>query len=102
MRFGGRLPLCLGFALALLSPLTAMGWPATADKSPGLLPQREARGRTLRSSFDPAVCLQFSDQYSYAGGQRFILYGVADAEQHFFVDAGPDRVLRSFYWIQFE
>jgi len=79
-----------------------MAWPPIPDEKPGLLPQREVRGRTLRSSFDPAVCLEFSDRYSYAGGQRFVLYDVADAEQHFFVDAGPDHILRSFYWIQFE
>jgi len=88
----------LGLAFVIVGPRIAAAGPLTPDEKP----QRVASGRTLRSSADPAVCLQFGDRYSYAGGQRFVLYDVADAEQHFFVDAGPDRVLRSFYWIQFE
>jgi hypothetical protein len=98
MRLRIRHLLGLGLAFVIVAPRIAAAGPLTPDEKP----QRVASGRTLRSSADPAVCLQFSDQYSYAGGQRFVLYDVADAEQHFFVDAAPDRVLRSFYWIQFE
>jgi hypothetical protein len=98
MQVNARLFLVLGLALEMLARQIAMAAPLTPDERP----VREVRARTLRSTADPAVCLEFSDRYAYAGGQRFLLYGVADAEQHFFVDAGPDRVLRSFYWIQFE
>jgi hypothetical protein len=31
-----------------------------------------------------------------------VLYGVADTEQHFFVEANADNELTSLYWIQFE
>jgi hypothetical protein len=37
----------------------------------------------------------------YAGTQRFELYGVADAEQHFFVELDGSRIKRML-WIQFE
>lgn len=38
----------------------------------------------------------------YAGGDRFILYGVADCEVHVFVEADSRRRVRRLYWIQFE
>lgn len=38
----------------------------------------------------------------YIGGQKFILYGVADTEQHFFVETDDDDKLTSVYWVQFE
>jgi hypothetical protein len=97
-----RLLLSLGLAFGMLAPWITMALPPTPDERAALVPRREVRGRTIRSSFDPAIRLEFSDRYSYAGGQRFVLYDVADAEQHFFVDAGPDGVLRSFFWVQFE
>ena len=98
MQFNAPPLLILGLALGMLAPRTATARPPTPDEKA----QREVRGRVLRSRADPATCLEFSERYSYAGGQRFVLYDVADAEQHFFVDAASDGVLRSFYWVQFE
>lgn len=41
-------------------------------------------------------------QFTYVGGQRFILGASADAEQHFFVAADSSRTVQRMYWIQLE
>jgi hypothetical protein len=58
------------------------------------------RKRSLRSL--PSVDLSFSSDFRYAGGQRFVLYQIADAEQHFLVDADENKRVRRFFWVQFE
>jgi hypothetical protein len=82
--------------LLLLFPviLTAQ---TTSDK-----PLRTVKGRTLISKETPAVTLKFGKDFKYAGGHQFILYGVARAEQHFFIDAGKDGLVKRMYWVQFE
>jgi hypothetical protein len=40
--------------------------------------------------------------FTYVGGQRFILGGTADAEQHLFVVADSAKVVKRLYWIQVE
>ena len=49
--------------------------------------------------------MRFDPSLRYLGGQRFVLYGVADTEQYFFArideSEDPDR-LTALYWIQFE
>jgi hypothetical protein len=57
---------------------------------------------TLISTADPAASLVFGKSFPYAGGQAIDVLKVAGAEQHFFVDAAPDRSIRRFYWVQFE
>ena len=42
------------------------------------------------------MTIVFDDAYEYAGGQRWDLLGIADAEQHLFVRPG------SLFWVQFE
>jgi hypothetical protein len=64
--------------------------------------QRTVHGNALRSEARPATRLRVADGLAYAGGQRFILYGLADAEQHLFVAAGPDGAARAVLWVQFE
>jgi hypothetical protein len=59
-------------------------------------------GQMLSSPELPGVNLDFAKSLTYAGGQRFNLYGVAIAEQHFFVETGPEGAIRRFYWVQFE
>jgi hypothetical protein len=50
-----------------------------------------------------ALCrVQIAPRYLYVGGQRFILKGVADAEQHFFVAADSARRIHELYWLQIE
>ena len=46
--------------------------------------------------------MTFADQYKYVGGQKFVLYGTANVEQHFFVEEHPDGSTKSLFWIQFE
>lgn len=63
---------------------------------------REVKGRTLRSTHTPAVELDLGKTFKYVGGQKFVLYDVANAEQHFFVDADKDGRIKRMYWVQFE
>jgi homoserine O-acetyltransferase len=65
-------------------------------------PERVVSGRTLVSVTAPAVRIQLPEAFRYVGGQRFVLYDVADAEQHLFVDAGANGLVRRLYWLQFE
>jgi hypothetical protein len=72
-------------------------------QTPGNHPlDREASDRRLISSADPAVAIEFAKGFKYAGGQRITIYGVAEAEQYFFVDAAEDRTLSRWYLLQFE
>ena len=64
--------------------------------------KRTVVGNTLSSPNDPSVLMTFDEQYKHIGGQRFILYGTAEVEQHFFVEAHLDGKLKSVFWIQFE
>ena len=63
---------------------------------------REVKGRVIKSTQLPAPDLEFGKDFKYVGGHRFVLYGVANAEQHFFVDADKDGRIRRMYWVQFE
>jgi hypothetical protein len=82
--------------LALLA-LTATFQPPEAPK-----PIRSVKDNVLTSPEKPALRLKFDDAFKYAGVQTFILYGVANAEQHFFVDADEKKNIRRLYWVQFE
>lgn len=63
---------------------------------------RIVKGQELISPSWPAVRLKFDAAFKYIGMTDFILYNVARAEQHFFVDADQDKRIRRLYWIQFE
>jgi hypothetical protein len=91
------------FALAMIFsglalPLTFAQDPINA--SPPKL--RFVTGQVLTSTELPAVRLRFDKAFKYVGSQEFILYGVARAEQHFFVDADKQGRVRRMYWVQFE
>jgi hypothetical protein len=64
--------------------------------------ERQAHGQVLTSQRDPSVQITFGPGFKYAGGQRFQLYGVAEAEQHFYVQANAGGKIERFYWLQFE
>lgn len=83
----------------VLSCISAVGQttPSVSDT-----PTRTVKDRTLTSTEMPAVTLEFGKGFKYAGGHSFILYGVARAEQHFFVDADKDGRVSRMYWVQFE
>lgn len=63
---------------------------------------RTVSGNDLVSDYDPAAILRFDPAYRHIGGQKFILYGNADTEQHFFVETHTDDTLKSVYWVQYE
>lgn len=63
---------------------------------------RSVKGQVLTSKLLPAVRLSFDKNFKYIGSQDFILYDVARAEQHFFVDADAQGNIKRFYWVQFE
>ena len=63
---------------------------------------RTVKGQVITSTELPAVRLQFDKDFKYVGGQDFILYDVARAEQHFFVDADKQGRVKRLYWVQFE
>ena len=63
---------------------------------------RTVKGQVITSAELPAVRLEFDKGFKYAGGHDFILYDVARAEQHFFVDADNQGRIKRLYWVQFE
>lgn len=65
-------------------------------------PTRSVKGQVLSSTGMPAIRLSFSEEFKYIGSQDFILYDVARAEQHFFVDADKQGRIKRLYWVQFE
>lgn len=64
--------------------------------------ERTVSGHTLKSTSDPAITLEVPSSFEYVGGQVFDIFHVAAAEQHLFVEPGPNRSIKRFYWFQFE
>ena len=52
---------------------------------------RSVTGNDLISIYDPGLILHVDQSFRYIGGQKFVLYGVADTEQHFFIRTTPDN-----------
>ncbi len=50
----------------------------------------------------PPVHITVDPAFTYAGGPRFQLYGIAHAEQHLFVVADEQHTVRRLVWVQFE
>ena len=73
---------------------------AAADGSGELT--RVFKDGVLVSKELPAVRLRVDESFKYVGGQSFVLYDVARAEQHFFVDADSQGRIRRLYLVQFE
>lgn len=78
--------------------------PSPTPKNTGSAPAitRAVKGQVLTSAATPAVKLEFNNAFKYVGGQSFILYDIASAEQHFFVNADEQGRIKRFYWVQFE
>lgn len=64
--------------------------------------ERQVVGNRLDSPREPAATLTFGSEFTYLGGQKFVLYGMADTEQHLFIETDADNRLTSLYWVQFE
>jgi hypothetical protein len=94
----------IGFALiALITLAVAISTNLTlltqASTSQAL---RTVEGQALISTQLPAIRLEFDKEFRYVGGHAFVLYEVAQAEQHFCVEADKDKHIKRFYWVQFE
>ena len=63
---------------------------------------RIVTNQELVSTDLPAIRIKFDKPFKYAGSQSFVLYDVANAEQHFFVDADKEGRIKRLYWVQFE
>jgi hypothetical protein len=63
--------------------------------------QRTRTGNRIVSTEFPNAVLEVAAGLEYAGTQTFDLYGVASAEQHFFVERDGTRIKR-LLWIQYE
>ena len=92
--------------LAILSePAIAQSAPSPSGQKATDVASRQARsvkGQFLTSPEMPAVRMEFDKGFKYVGSHSFILYDVAHAEQHFFIDADKERRVRRMYWVQFE
>lgn len=98
--------LLLLFALLHWSVGCAMARPASSLKTnEGAVvqqPIRTVKDQTLSSSGVPALNIKFDTAFKYLGTQKFVLYDVANVEQHFFVDADAQGRIKRLYWVQFE
>ncbi|MGH9856158.1 MAG: hypothetical protein ACREBD_40515 [Blastocatellia bacterium] len=91
---------CLGISLtpAIAQPDAS----SPAQKAGAPRQSRTVKGQVLASTETPAVNIEFDKSFKYVGGHDFILYEVARAEQHFFVDADKEGRIKRMYWVQFE
>ena len=88
--------LFLAIAIAVIS-LAATSQAAAQDAE-----VRTVKDRVLTSHGQLAVKITFDKPFKHVGSQRFVLYDVANAEQHFFVDADKEGKIKRMYWVQFE
>ncbi|MGH7725600.1 MAG: hypothetical protein ACREOU_09245 [Candidatus Eiseniibacteriota bacterium] len=101
---------CCGIAALIFIPLAVASGQSSATDSAKTLSTvdvdmaltRSVKGQVLTSTEMPAVSLTFDKAFKYVGGQVFILYDVARAEQHFFADTDEQGRIKRMYWVQFE
>jgi hypothetical protein len=86
----------------LMLVIVVIGAVAAQAPSAPLTPVHAVRGNTLRVDWPSLSSISVQRDFRYAGGQRFILKGVADAEQHAFAAVDTRGVIERFYWFQFE
>ena len=92
-----RTLLPLALAVVLVSDCTLAQQPG----GDALSPVRTVADNSITSS-SPALKLSVAPKFHYAGARRFILYGVAEAEIHLFVEADANKNVQRMYWVQFE
>jgi hypothetical protein len=90
---------------ALSNPAIAQSAPSPSGQKATDVASRQARSvkdQVLTSTEMPAVRIEFDKGFKYVGNHSFILYDVAHAEQHFFIDADKEGRVKRMYWVQFE
>lgn len=92
-----RLSMHLVRALVLIA-VSALAAPGGASAQQN--PYSVTRNR-IASAMQPNVHIDVDTALHYVGSQRGLLYDVAQAEQHLFVQRSPEGVER-FLWVQFE
>src|SRR4051812_46386469 len=65
-------------------------------------PERKIERNVIVSERDPQIRVELPAFAQYAGGDRFVLYDIADCELHAFVKADAAKVVQRLYWVQFE
>jgi hypothetical protein len=90
---------------AVSNPAIAQSAPSPSGQKATDVAIRQARSvkdQVLTSTEMPAVRIEFAKGFKYVGNHSFILYDVAHAEQHFFIDADKEGRVKRMYWVQFE
>jgi len=93
-----KIMLAMFASVAVAFTLISFGRATVAEETQ----TRRVTGQTLTSTTLPSVRIKFEKAFKYVGTQSFVLYDVANAEQHFFVDADKQGRIKRMYWIQFE
>jgi hypothetical protein len=65
-------------------------------------PERTIQNNVVSSERDPQVRVRLPKSAQYVGGDRWVLYDMADCELHAFVEADPQKTVQRLYWVQFE
>ena len=86
--------------MILAAAVQAAAEPAKVEAVPSAPVARVAKNVVTHPG--DKVTVRVPSSATYAGHERFNLYGVADAEIHVFVDADAARKVQRLYWIQFE
>ena len=97
-------PLCALLAILALAP-SPHAEPPSGERMAlqDSLPQRHRPEQgALALDVGRLRSLRIGPEFTHLGGQRFILGGRADAEQHLFVVADSSRIVRRMYWVQIE
>jgi hypothetical protein len=63
---------------------------------------RRVKRQVLTSTSLPPIRIKFDKTFKYVGSQSFILYDMAQVEQHFFVNADKQKRIKRMYMMQFE
>jgi hypothetical protein len=82
-----------------LAVLSVLAMPALAAVPSTPAAKVEAHGVVHR---DEGVAIRLPATAKHLGSERFILYGVADAEVHVFVEEAAPKTIAKVYWVQFE
>jgi hypothetical protein len=91
----------VGWIAAAALAQAATGQPAAAEPAVPPTPAAMVPGRTVTHAGEK-VRVHVPGGATYAGAERFNLYGVADAEIHVFVEADAAKKMQRLYWVQFE